>query len=39
MKSITTEELAHLVLDRLIRYHGIPKSLIIDRNKLFTSNY
>ncbi|CAD0043000.1 unnamed protein product [Aureobasidium pullulans] len=39
MKSITAEELAHLVLDRLIRYHGIPKSFITDRDKLFTSNY
>ena len=39
MKSITVEELAHLVLDRLIRYYGIPKSFITDRDKLFTSNY
>lgn len=39
IKSITAEELAHLVLDRLIRYHGIPKSFITDRDKLFTSNY
>ena len=39
MKSITAEELAHLVLDRLIRYYGILKSFITDRNKLFTLNY
>jgi hypothetical protein len=39
MKSIIAEELAHLVLDRLIRYYGIPKSFITDRDKLFTSNY
>jgi hypothetical protein len=30
MKPITADELAHLVLDRLIRYHGIPKSFITD---------
>ena len=39
IKSFTIEELAHLVLDRLIRYYGIPKSFITDRDKLFTSNY
>ena len=38
-ESMTAEQLAHIVLDRLIRYHGIPKSFITDRDKLFTSNY
>jgi len=27
------------VIDRLIRYHGIPSSFVTDRDKLFTSNY
>lgn len=33
------EQLGYLVLDRLVRYHGFPKVFIIDRDKLFTSNY
>jgi len=33
------EQLGYIVLDRLIRYHNIPKRLISDRDKLFTSNY
>jgi len=33
------EQLGYIVLDRLIRYHGIPKELTSDRDKLFTSNY
>jgi hypothetical protein len=28
-----------LIKDRLIRYHGIPETIISDRDKLFTSNY
>ncbi len=33
------EQLRYIVLNRLIRYHGIPKGLTSDRDKLFTSNY
>ena len=33
------EQLAFLLLDRLIRDHGIPESITSDRDKLFTSNY
>ena len=33
------EQLAFILLDRLIRDYGIPKSIISDRDKLFTSNY
>jgi hypothetical protein len=33
------QQLGHIILDRLIRYQGIPKSIISDRDKLFTSNY
>ncbi len=33
------KQLKYIVLDRLIRYHDIPKGLTSDRDKLFTSNY
>ena len=35
----TVEQLGYLVLNRLIRYYGFPKIFIIDRDKLFISNY
>jgi hypothetical protein len=35
----TAEQLGWILLDRLVRHHGIPKSIISDRDKLFTSNY
>jgi len=38
-EKFTAEQLGYIVLDRLIRYHDIPKELISDRDKLFTSNY
>jgi len=38
-KKFTAKQLGYVVLDRLIRYHGIPKGLTSDRDKLFTSNY
>ncbi len=38
-EKITAEQLKYIVLNRLIRYHDIPKELISDRDKLFTSNY
>ena len=38
-KKYTAEQLGFIILDRLIRYHGIPEALISDRDKLFTSNY
>ena len=38
-KTITALQLGCLVLDCLVRYHGIPLVFIIDRDKLFTSNY
>ena len=37
--TLTAEQLGYLVLDRLVRYHGIPKAFITDRDKLFTSAY
>ena len=38
-ETITAPQLGSLVLDRLVRYHGIPTTFITDRDKLFTSNY
>jgi hypothetical protein len=38
-KDITAPRLAHLVLDRVVRHHGLPLALITDRDKLFTSAY
>ena len=38
-QSINTEQLAHLVLDRLVRYHGLLEAILTDRDKLFTSAY
>ena len=35
----TAEQLRHIVMNRLIRYHEIPKKIISNRDKLFTSNY
>lgn len=33
------QQLGHLIMDRLVRYHGFPRTFITDRDKLFTSNY
>ena len=35
----TAEQLGHLLLDRLVRDHRVPITVITDRDKLFTSNY
>ena len=33
------EQLGHLLLDRLVRDHGVPITIITDRDKLFMPNY
>ena len=38
-ETYTAEQLGHIVLDRLIRHHGMPITFVTDRDKLFTSNY
>lgn len=38
-KDFTAKQLGHIIVDRLVRNHGIPKTIISDRDKLFTSNY
>jgi hypothetical protein len=38
-KDYTVVQLGHVINDRVIRYYGILKTIISDRDKLFTSNY
>jgi transposase InsO family protein len=38
-RDYTAVQLAHILKHRLVRDHGIPKTIIGDRDKLFTSNY
>ena len=38
-ETYTVEQLGHLLLDRLVRDHRVPIMIIIDRDKLFMSNY
>ena len=38
-KDYNAEQLGYVILDRLVRDHGIPKTIVSDRDKLFTSNY
>lgn len=38
-KDFTAEQLAEVFKDRVYRYRSIPKSIISDRDKLFTSNF
>ena len=38
-KTYNIKQLEHVFINRIIRYHGIPKAIISDKNKLFTSNY
>ena len=35
----TIKDLAFILLNRLIRYYSIPKSITLDRDKLFKSKY
>ena len=38
-ETYTVTELGHILLDKLIKNHGIPASITSDRDKLFTSAY
>ena len=38
-KGFTAKQTAYIILDRIIRYHGIPESIISDRDKIFKSNF
>jgi hypothetical protein len=38
-ETYTAAQLAFILLDRIIQYHGMPKAITSDRGVLFTSNY
>ena len=38
-ESFNARQTAWIVLDRVIRHHGIPESVTSDRDKIFTSNF
>jgi transposase InsO family protein len=38
-RDYTAPQLAHMIKDRHIRHYGILKTIISDRDKLFTSNF
>jgi len=38
-EKFNTEKIGQVLLDKLIRYHGIPAVIISDRDKLFSSAY
>jgi len=38
-KSITAEETAQLILDRIVRLHGLPKEIVSDRGPQFASKF
>jgi len=38
-KDFTAVQLAHIINDRIIRHYSVPKSIISNRDKLFTSNF
>ena len=38
-KTVSAEQLGYLILDRVMRHHGIPEVFVTDRDKLFTSKY
>ena len=39
MESSTAEDLAYTFLRTIVANHGVPKQLVSDRDKLFTSNF
>ena len=39
MEEWSADQLGYVILDRLVRNHGIPKETISDRDKLFKSAY
>ena len=38
-KNYKTDQFGFILLDRLVKNHGIPATITSDKNKLFTSNY
>ena len=38
-EGFTAKQTVCVVLDRVIRYHGIPENIMSDRDKIFKSNF
>lgn len=38
-KTLTAEGLAEVIIDSVVRYHGLPNSIVSDRGSLFTSQF
>ncbi len=38
-KSITTEKTAQLILDRIVRLHGLPEEIVSDKGPQFASKF
>ncbi|KAG7663999.1 uncharacterized protein J8A68_002500 [[Candida] subhashii] len=38
-KNITAQECSYLILNEVIKHHGVPEEIITDRDSLFTSNW
>lgn len=34
-----TQEMAQLFLDAVVKIHGVPKTILLDRDKIFTSTF
>ena len=38
-KGFTAKQTVYVVLDRIIRYYGIPENITSDKNKIFRNNF
>ena len=38
-KTNNTKQIAWFILDRIIKYYGIPETIISNKNKIFISNF
>ena len=38
-KESTTKQMIYVVLDRVVKYYGIPENIMLDRDKIFKSNF
>ena len=38
-KKFTAKQTTYVILDKIIKYHGIPENITSDRDKIFKSNF